>query len=81
MVLDLPLDSFLGSDGLMSLLALVAEHRVKSTEVLEMIKRLHIPGYEHTRLHFDEAISEGVFEPNTVPGYYTCRTSEPSMSG
>lgn len=70
MVKDVPLDWFLGSDGLMSLLALIAEDRVTSEEVLEMIKRLHIPGYEHTRLHFDEAISEGVFEPNTLPGYY-----------
>jgi hypothetical protein len=70
MVLDLPLDSFLGSNGLMRLLALVADRKVKSKEVLEMIKRLHIPGYEHTRLHFDEAISEGVFEPNTARGYY-----------
>ena len=71
-VFDLPLDSFLGSNGLMLLLAMLAECRVRRMEVLEMIKRLHISGYEHTRLHFDEAISKGVFEPNTARGYY-CR--------
>jgi hypothetical protein len=49
---------------------MLAENRVRQDEVLEMSKRLHVPGYEHTRLHFDEAIREGVFEPNTVPGYY-----------
>ncbi|XHR31043.1 MAG: hypothetical protein ACFUZC_10870 [Chthoniobacteraceae bacterium] len=35
-----------------------------------MIKRLHIHGYEHARLHFDEAIANGVFEPNTALGYH-----------
>lgn len=52
----------------MRLLALLAERQVRSDEVLEMIKRLHIPGCEHTRLHFDEAISEGVLEPNAARG-------------
>ena len=35
-----------------------------------MIKRLHIPGYEHARLHFNAAIDQLVFEPNTPPGFY-----------
>ncbi len=67
---DLPLKNFLGPDGLMLLLSLVAENRLPIQEVLEMIKRLHIPVYEHARFHFDRAISEGVFEPNTLKGYY-----------
>ena len=70
MVSDLDLESFLGPDGLMQLLAMIAEGDVRRTEVLEMIKRLHIPGYEHTRMRLEEAVREGVFEPNTAPGYY-----------
>jgi hypothetical protein len=67
---DLPLKNFLGADGLMLLLSLIAENRIPVQKVLEMIKRLHIPGYEHARFHFGKAISEGVFEPNTLEGYY-----------
>lgn len=70
MVNDLPLTHFLGPDGLMQLLAYIAEEHVERAEVLELIKRLFIPGYEHARLHFDAAISEGIFEPNTAPGYH-----------
>lgn len=47
---------------------------IPQEDVLEMIKRLHIPGYEHARLHFDEAIADGVFEPNRRPGY--CRRDD-----
>jgi hypothetical protein len=54
----------------MRLLALMAEDRVPRDEALEMIKRFHIPGYEQARRHFEEAIAERGFEPNTAPGYY-----------
>ena len=67
---DMPLSHFLGANGLMVLLSLLPEGELPKEDVLEMIKRLHIPGYEHARLCFDEAIHEGVFEPNTLPGYY-----------
>ena len=70
-VKDLPLTFFLGPDGLMKMLAFIAEEDVERNEVLEMIKRLFIVGYEHARLHFSEAISDGVFEPNTAPGYHS----------
>ncbi|USQ12952.1 hypothetical protein J2N86_09580 [Legionella lytica] len=67
---DVSLSMFLGADGLMQLLSLIAEQRLPQNQVLEMIKRLHIPGYEHTRHHFNEAIGQLVFEPNTAPGFY-----------
>ncbi len=70
MILDEGLPDFLGPDGLMKLLGFIANKQVKTSEVLEMIKRLNIPGYEHARIYFKEAISEGVFEPNTSPGYH-----------
>ena len=71
---DMDLQSFSGADGLMDLLLFISEENFKNNEeLLEVIKRIHIPGYEEARLFFDEAIDEGVFEPNTKPGYYTQR--------
>lgn len=67
---DLHLTHFLSKDGLMDLLSMLVEGGLPQNEVIEMIKRLHIPGYEHARHHFDRAISEGVFEPNTLEGFY-----------
>ena len=70
---DLPLKNLVGADGLMELLSMLAEGELAKEEVLEMIKRLHVPGYEQARHHFDDAISYGVIEPNTLPGYYSTR--------
>ncbi|MEO7298737.1 MAG: hypothetical protein ABI042_09200 [Verrucomicrobiota bacterium] len=67
---DLPLRSFVGADGLMDLLALTAD-QIPTDEVVEMVKRLHIPNYEAARLHFHRAIAGGAFEPNTRPGFYS----------
>jgi hypothetical protein len=69
---DMDLQSFSGADGLIDLLLFISEgYFDNKEELLEIIKRIHIPGYEEARLSFDEAIEEGVFEPNTKPGYYT----------
>jgi hypothetical protein len=67
---DLPLTEFLGPDGLIKLLVMIEEKEPPLTMVLEMIKRLHIPGYEHARKHFEAALSEGIIEPNLPDGYY-----------
>jgi hypothetical protein len=67
---DTDLPSMLGPGGLMDLLSMVSDDEVPKEESLEMIKRLHISGYEQARRHFKRAISEGIFEPNTKPGYY-----------
>lgn len=70
-VADLPLSRFMRPDGLVTLLSFLAEKRFSdSGEVLEMIKRLHVPNYEAARHHFDSAIANGVFEPTTPPTYY-----------
>jgi hypothetical protein len=70
MVSDLPLSSFLGSDGLMYLLSKIAEGDIPLEQLLEMIKRLHIPGYEYARNHLDRAMQKGIIEPNMYPGFY-----------
>ena len=67
---DLALANFLGTDGLMLLLSMLADGDVTQEEFLEMAKRFHIPGYEQARPHFQEAINEGVIEPNLPEGYY-----------
>lgn len=67
---DLPLTSFLGPDGLMLLLSFLHDKEFREDEeVLEMIKRLHVPSYEHAFRHIEDAVAEGVFEPNTAPLY------------
>lgn len=70
---DLPLESFMGQDGLLTLLEFLSDSPHAADEILEIIKRLHIEGYETARLHFDSAIRNGVFEPNTKPGFYSQR--------
>jgi hypothetical protein len=71
LVHDCALADFVTDDGLIQLLAMIAGEEVPTVEVLEMIERLHIPGYEYARLHFEAAINDGVFVPNTRPGYYS----------
>lgn len=67
---DQPLSAFLGADGLMLLLLMLSEEELPKEDVIEMTKRLHIPGYEHARRHIKRAIAEGVFEPNMGVGFY-----------
>ena len=45
----------MGPDGLKRLLEMLAEDKVGKVELLELleiIKRIHIPRYEQARLHF-----------------------------
>ncbi len=67
MLHDLSLTDFLGPDGLMLLLELIEEKALPTAEVLEMIKRLHVPGYELARQHGEHAHRAGVLELDTLP--------------
>jgi len=52
---DASLREFMGPDGLKRLLEMLAEDKVGKVELLELleiIKRIHIPRYEQARLHF-----------------------------
>jgi hypothetical protein len=69
-VSDFPLTSFLGPDGLMRLLLMAHEATVPLPQVIKMVKRLHIPGYERARQFFRAAIRDGVFEPNMPEDFY-----------
>lgn len=52
---DLPLEHFLGTEGLMLLLCKIDEGEIPTNQLVEMIKRLHIPGYEIDRRDSDSA--------------------------
>jgi hypothetical protein len=67
---DVPLADFLGADGLTSLLELLERAVLPRTEVTEVIKRLHTPGYERARLHIPAAISAGIIDPSSPEGFY-----------
>ena len=63
---------FLKEDGLIRLLRLLSDSNLlNKEEVLQIINRLHIPGYESARFYFEEAYSEGIIDgPNQSGSYY-----------
>ena len=64
------LTAYLGSDGLMQWLAFLGEERFHdSSEVLEMMKRLFIPGYEVARLLMAGAMDANAVDPGATPAY------------
>lgn len=65
---DRPLESFLGTDGLVRLLALT--DRLPVAEVREMIQRLHVPGFERARLLAADARAAGIVDPKLPEGFY-----------
>ncbi len=70
-VSDLGLESFIGPDGLMYLLSFLIRGHLPKEDVIRMILRLHIPGYELARRHFDRAVRSGLIEQDNYPGFFT----------
>jgi len=68
LVCDGPLGWFLGPDGLMRLLSMMEDDRLPVRDVIEVTRRLHMPGYEKARFHFSEAVSARVVDPSPYPG-------------
>jgi hypothetical protein len=66
----LPLERFVGPDGLMLLLSFLADGEAPKDDVLELAKRVQIPGYEQARGLFQEALDEKVVAPVIREGYY-----------
>ena len=66
----LPLESFVGADGLMLLLSFIATDEMPEDEILELAKRVQIPGYEQTRELFHEAAAQGIVAPLLRDGFY-----------
>jgi hypothetical protein len=66
----LPLDRFAGPDGLMLLLSMIAERELPAEELIELAKRVQIPGYEAVYELCQDAIGEGVIAPAIGSGFY-----------
>src|ERR1700756_2369758 len=56
----LPLERFVGPDGLMMLFSFLAAGNLPRGEILELAKRVQIPGYELARSLLRESISSNV---------------------
>ena len=65
----LPLERFVGPDGLMLLLSFFAGGEMPQNDVLELTKRVQVPGYEQAR-ELLEAIGKEMFTPSIGEGYY-----------
>ena len=66
----LALDRFTGPDGLMLLLSMIAERELPLQELIELAKRVQIPGYEAVYELVHDAVSEGVIAPCISSGFY-----------
>lgn len=62
---------FLEEDGLMRFLSILDNDNLEDPfEVVELIKRTHITGYEQARFHLDKATSAGIIDGPRNNGYY-----------
>lgn len=68
---DLSMERVVGVDGLSYLLSMLEEGVIPQQEIVEVIRRIHVPGYEKARLHFDDAVAEGIISPPHIPVHYT----------
>ena len=70
LVEGLALDRFAGPDGLMLLLSMIAERELPVRDLIELAKRVQIPGYEAVQELVHDAVSEGVIAPSISQGFY-----------
>ncbi len=66
----LALDRFAGPDGLMLLLSMIVERELPLQELVELAKRVQIPGYEAAYELVHDAVSKGVIAPCISSGFY-----------
>jgi len=69
-VKGLALDRFAGPDGLMLLLSMIAESELPVQQLIELAKRVQIPGYEAAYELLHDAVREGVIAPSISSGFY-----------
>jgi len=66
----LALDRFAGPDGLTLLLSMIAERELPLQELIELAKRVQIPGYEAVYELVHDAVSQGVIALCIASGFY-----------
>lgn len=69
-VQDMGLDAYLGADGLMYLLSM-SEIGFPPEQIYELVRRLHVPGYECVRKDLRRAVAEHVIEQGEFKSYYS----------
>ena len=70
----LPLERFVGPDGLMMLFSFLADGNLPQEEILELAKRVQIPGYELTRSLLRERLGpRSRLETKTIQGQFIKR--------
>jgi hypothetical protein len=66
----LALERFAGPDGLMLLLSMIAERELPAQDLIELAKRVQVPGYEAVHDLVRDAVREGVIAPSISSGFY-----------
>jgi hypothetical protein len=66
----LALDGFAGPDCLMFRLSMIAERELPEQELIELTKRVQIPGYEAVHELVRDAVSEGVIASSISSRFY-----------
>jgi len=64
------IDFYSSADGHMRLLEMLAEDVIPRDELLEIIKRIHIPNYERARRNFGQALADEVITQDVEYGYW-----------
>jgi hypothetical protein len=73
----LALDRYAGPDGLMLLLSMIMEGELPAQELIELTKRVQIPGYEAVHEVVHDAVREGVVTPSISQSFYLqCEISD-----
>ena len=76
-VSDMHLDYYMGPDGLVNLLSYIDFDRVeKNSELVDIIRRLHVPYYEEARKYHPIAEAEGFFSGENEASRYLQNTSK-----
>jgi len=61
----------------MLLLSMIMERELPAQELIELTKRVQIPGYEAVHEAVHDAVREGVITPSISPGFYLqCEISD-----
>ena len=66
----LPLARFVGLDGLMLLFSFISSGEMPLEDVLELAKRVQIPGYEQSRDLLQNLFAQGLFSASIGVGFY-----------
>jgi hypothetical protein len=66
----LSLERFVGADGLMLLLSLISSGEMPAHEIIELTKRVQIPGYELATEELQMATKSGFLSPAIGKGFY-----------